>query len=73
MDGAGETVLLYECLICGSAFGQSLNSKGEADRMVVSPVFSEACLERDNRAPHTVHVMTGQPSYSAGRFVLAAM
>jgi len=37
VDGTGETVLLYECLICGSEFGLSLNSQGEADRMVVLP------------------------------------
>jgi len=41
VDGAGETVLLYECVICGFAFGLILNSEDQADRMVILPPEQE--------------------------------
>ena len=37
VDATGETVLIYECVICGRQFGLSLNSEGEVGRMVVLP------------------------------------
>jgi len=36
-DGAGDTLLLYECLICGCGIARRLNSQGEVDREVVLP------------------------------------
>jgi len=37
VDATGETVLLYECLICGCRIGLSLNSQGEVERGVIIP------------------------------------
>jgi len=37
VDGVGETVLFYECVICGFQFGLILNSEGEVDRTVILP------------------------------------
>ena len=34
VDATGETVMIYECLICG-AQGLSLNSEGEVERMMM--------------------------------------
>ena len=37
VDATGETVMVYECLICGAQFGLSLNSEGEVERMMMLP------------------------------------
>ena len=37
VDATGETVMIYECLICGAQFGLSLNSEGEVERMMMLP------------------------------------
>jgi len=37
VDATGETVLLYECVICGLQFGLSLNSQDEVGRMIILP------------------------------------
>jgi len=33
----GETVMIYECVICGAQFALSVNSEGEVERMIMLP------------------------------------